>query len=198
VSDEPTVSDVPVVSGEPTVSEPDAVEPTPEQAPPADGVPPDEVVPAGPSRSISVEDLVGDLERVASERDDYLDSLRRVQAEFTNYRKAVAKRESDARERANEGLVAEMLPVLDACDGALTHGSQDVAPIRSSLLDTLAKQGLERICPTDAPFDPERHEAVMHEPADGDLPGPVVAEVLRVGYAWRGRTLRPAMVRVRG
>lgn len=152
---------------------------------------------APPSPAISVEDLVVDLERVSHERDDYLDALRRLQAEFENYRKAVAKRESDARERANEGLVGQMLPVLDACDGALNHGSEDVGPIRSSLLEALAKQGLERIAPEEEAFDPERHEAVMHEPSEAGE-GPVVAEVLRVGYAWRGRTLRPAMVRVRG
>jgi molecular chaperone GrpE len=147
--------------------------------------------------AISVEDLVVDLERVSTERNDYLDALRRLQAEFENYRKAVAKRESDARERANEGLVAEMLPVLDACDAAVSHGSDDVGPIRTSLLEALGKQGLERMEPLDEHFDPERHEAVMHEPSD-DPGGPSVAEVLRVGYAWRGRTLRPAMVRVRG
>ena len=179
-------------------------DPRPEQeegpvtAPPPAGADGDEVAaqPADVS-TISVEDLVVDLERVSTERNDYLDALRRLQAEFENYRKAVAKRESDARERANEGLVAEMLPVLDACDAAIVHGSDDVGPIRNSLLDTLGKQGLDRMEPLDEHFDPERHEAVMHEPSDE--PGePVVIEVLRVGYAWRGRTLRPAMVRVRG
>ena len=177
----------------------DAMEPglaPPEQAPPSDTLPPDDA--PVEATSISVEDLVADLERVSAERDQYLDRLRRLQAEFENYRKAVAKREADARERANESLVGEMLPVLDACDGALSHGSEDVAPIRSSLLDVLGKQGLERIQPDDSPFDPEKHEAVMHEAADDDQVGPIVSDVLRVGYAWRGRTLRPAMVKVRG
>lgn len=146
---------------------------------------------------ISVEDLVVDLERVSTERDEYLDSLRRLQAEFENYRKAVAKRESDARARANNALVAELLPVLDACDGAVANGADDVAPVRTALLDALVKQGLERLEPTDAPFDPEQHEAVMHEPGDGEG-GPVVAEVLRVGYGWKGNVVRPAMVRVVG
>ena len=62
---------------------------------------------------------------------------------------------------------------------------------------TLPPEPGERIEPVDEHFDPERHEAVMHEPAD-DPGEPVVAQVLRVGYGWRGRTLRPAMVRVRG
>jgi molecular chaperone GrpE len=183
------VSDDPVVPGgdlADEVTEPAGESPTDAPAPEADD-----------GRPLSVEDLVADLERVASERDQYLDALRRLQAEFENYRKAVTKRELDARERANEALVGELLPVLDACDGAVLHGADDVVPVRASLLDTLGKQGLERIEPSGDVFDPERHEAVMHEPSDDDG-GPVVIEVLRVGYGWRGRTLRPAMVRVRG
>ena len=147
--------------------------------------------------NITVEDLVANLETVTVERDNYLDGLRRLQAEFENYRKAVAKREQDARARANESLVAELLPILDACEGAIANNAEGVAPIHASLLDVLTKQGLEHINPIDAPFDPEAHEAVMHEAADGD-DGPVVSQVLRAGYAWKGRTLRAAMVQVRG
>ncbi len=146
---------------------------------------------------ITVEDLVVDLERVSNERDEYLDSLRRLQAEFENYRKAVAKREADAIARANNGLVAEMLPVLDACDSAVANGAADVDPVRTSLIDALTKQGLERFDPDGEPFNPEQHEAVMHEDGDG-ADGPVVAEVLRVGYGWKGNVVRPAMVKTRG
>ena len=159
-------------------------------AAPADGDP-------AAAEEISVESLVADLERVAAERDQYLDASRRLQAEFENYRKAVAKREVEARERANESLVSEILPVLDACDGALASGAQDVEPVRASLLEALTKQGLARIDEPEAPFDPECHEAVMHEP-DENGAGPVVAEVMRAGYSWKGRVVRPAMVRVRG
>lgn len=146
---------------------------------------------------MTVEDLLRDLERVTAERDQYLDASRRIQAEFENYRKAVAKREVEARERANESLVNEILPVLDACDGALASGATDVEPVRASLFDALVKQGLDRIDDADAPFDPERHDAVMHEPAES-TEGPVVAQVLRAGYSWKGRVVRPAMVKVRG
>lgn len=153
----------------------------------------------GSDPEVSVEDLVAGLEAVSTERDGYLDSLRRLQAEFENYRKAVAKREVEARERANEGLVREILPVLDACDGAIATGAVDVEPIHKALLDSLTKQGLERLNPADQPFDPDRDEAVMHEPAeDGDNQGPIVAEVLRAGYGWKGRIVRPVMVKVRG
>lgn len=146
---------------------------------------------------ISVEDLVIDLERVTTERDQYLDASRRLQAEFENYKKQVLKRETEARERANDSLIGELLPVLDAFDGAVANGAEDVAPMRTSFIDALAKQGLERIDPEDGPFDPNLHEAVMHEDAE-DTDGPVVAEVMRAGYVWKGRVLRPAMVRTRG
>lgn len=147
--------------------------------------------------TVTVEDLVLDLERVTTERDQYLDASRRLQAEFENYKKQVGKREATARERANDSLISELLPVMDAFDGAVANGAEDVAPMRSSFLDALAKQGLERIDPLDDAFDPNLHEAVLHEDA-ADVDGPVVAEVMRAGYAWKGRVLRPAMVRTRG
>ena len=150
------------------------------------------------SSELSVEGLVTDLERVTAERDQYLETSRRIQAEFENYRKQVTKRETEARERANEGLIGEMLPVLDAFDGALSSGVEDVVPMRTTLLETLAKQGLERIDPVESAFDPNLHEAVMHEEGEGGEAGPVVAEVMRAGYSWKGRVIRPAMVRVRG
>jgi len=154
-------------------------------------------VPDGEVPDVTVEDLVLDLERVTTERDQYLDASRRLQAEFENYKKQVGKREATARERANDSLISELLPVMDAFDGALASGAEDVAPMRTSFLDALAKQGLERIDPVDGEFDPNLHEAVMHED-DPEVDGPVVAEVMRAGYSWKGRVLRPAMVRTKG
>lgn len=147
--------------------------------------------------TISIEDLVADLERVSLERDEYLDSLRRLQAEFENYRKAVSKREADARERANDKLVNELLPVIDACDGAVANGAADVEPIRKAIVDNLSRHGLVRLEPAGDPFDPELHEAVLHEDS-AEFEVPTVAEVLRAGYGWNGRVLRPAMVKTIG
>jgi molecular chaperone GrpE len=149
------------------------------------------------AESVSVEELVATLESVSSERDQYLDSLRRVQAEFENYKKAIAKRTADERERANDRIVGDLLPVLDACEGAVKSGNDDVAPVHKQLTAALERHGLERSDPADAPFDPELHEAVMHEPSD-EVDEPTIAEVLRTGYLWKGRVLRPAMVRVKG
>jgi len=135
------------------------------------------------------------------ERDGYLVDLQRVTAEFANFRKQVEKRSAAVSARARGDLVEKILPVLDAWDLAVEHGADDVTPIRTSLVQVLEPAGLEVLDPLGEPFDPTRHEAVLHEPADDpddvDV-GQVVVGVLRRGYVWDGRVLRPAMVRVRG
>ena len=102
-------------------------------------------------------------------------------------------------EHASARLVGELLPVLDACDTAIVHGVDGVEPICTRRCsDVLQKEGLE-VIPTDGePFDPNQHEAVLHEPADDDDAEPTVSEMLRTGYTWKGKVLRPAMVKVRG
>ena len=154
--------------------------------------------PDGPAADVSVEALLDDIDALTRQRDDYLDALRRSQADFENYRKRMMKQQTELADHAAVRLVEDLLPVLDACDGAVLHGETAVEPIFAALLGTLEKGGLERIDPTDEPFDPTRHEAVMHEPAEGDDAGTVVADVMRRGYAWKGRVVRPAMVKVRG
>ncbi|MBK5223509.1 MAG: nucleotide exchange factor GrpE [Acidimicrobiia bacterium] len=143
-------------------------------------------------------DTLDRLESVTAERDDYLDRLRRLQADFENYKKRTAREHQMAAERATGRLAEGLLPVLDSCDAALAHGADGVPPIFAALLGVLEKDGLERIDPLDAPFDPAFHEAVMHEHGDGDGDGPIVTEVLRPGYAWKGQIIRAAMVKVRG
>lgn len=146
----------------------------------------------------SVEELIELLEATTAERDEYLDLARRTQAEFENYRKRVANQAADDIARATAGIVEQLLPVLDACDGAIAHGSTEVEPIFAALLQTLEKQGLARIDPAGEEFDPNQHEAVMHEPADDGQEGTVVSDVMRPGYAWKSLVVRPAMVKVRG
>lgn len=135
---------------------------------------------------------------------DYLDDLRRLQAEFENYKKQMVRRQSEHLERAAESIVTSLLPVLDAGDRAKAHGAEEAAGIAGLLYDTLRKEGLESLeSQAGDAFDPNVHDAVAHEPADeGDdddaEAGAVIAEVLREGYRWKGRLLRPAMVRVKG
>jgi len=168
--------------------------------------------------------LVGDvivadddpLVAARAERDEYLDALRRLQAEFENYRKRMAKQQSEQSDRAAKLLAESLLPVLDALDLAAEHSADATTDDAKALLaasgllnDTLAKAGLERIEADGAEFDPTAHEAVGHAPADddaGDGDGSdggthattVVAQVMRPGYRWRGTVVRPAMVLVRG
>jgi molecular chaperone GrpE len=122
----------------------------------------------------------------------------RIQADFENYKKRVAKQQAEHLERAAEHLVGKLLPVLDTADLAAAHdeGNSSLHQVVAALTDSLAKEGLERIDPLGQAFDPTEHDAVMHEP--GDDGAPEVIEVLRAGYRWKGRVLRPAMVKVKG
>jgi molecular chaperone GrpE len=135
---------------------------------------------------------------VARERDEYLDALRRLQADFENYKKRVEKQKFEHVERAAGELVSKLLPVCDTADLAIAHGGgEEVKQVWTALFDALEREGLERIDPVGVPFDPTVHDAVAHDP--GESPdGPEVVEVLRAGYRWKGRVLRPAMVKVRG
>ena len=149
-----------------------------------------------PIDELDVETLVTTLETVTAERDSHLADLQRITAEFSNFRRQATKRQTDTVEHAASGLAGKLLPILDACDAALLQGAADVEPIQAALIETLRKEGLELVTEAGEVFDPERHEAVMHE--DGESSEPTVAEVLRTGYVWNGRVLRPAMVRVQG
>jgi molecular chaperone GrpE len=136
-----------------------------------------------------------DIAKVARERDDYLDALKRLQADFENYKKRILKQQTDHLERAAEGLVEKLLPVLDTFDLAIAHGGEGLDQVHGQLISALEKEGLERIDPVGKPFDPNESDAVAHEPGDGE---PVVSEVMRTGYRFKGKLLRPAMVKVKG
>jgi molecular chaperone GrpE len=136
------------------------------------------------------------LADATKERDEYLDALRRTQADFENYRKRVQREMGEARDAGAGALAGKLIDVLDTVDLALTHDPSDsVAQIATALVDTLNKAGLERVDALGAAFDPEQHDAVLHE--EGDGPAEVI-EVLRSGWKWNGRVLRPAMVKVKG
>ena len=140
------------------------------------------------------EQLLEDLQRLHAEREDYLDQLLRTRADFENYRKRMLRQQGEILERASEELVTQLLEVLDVFDAAVAHG-QGFDQAYARLLAVLTKEGLARIEPVGAPFDPTEADAVHHEAGDD---GPVVSEVLRPGYRWKGRVLRPAMVKVKG
>ena len=138
--------------------------------------------------------------QLVSERDGYLNDLQRITAEFSNFRKQSVKRNAEVSSRSQAELIDKLLPVLDACDLAIEHGAEDVTPIREALISTFEASGLQVINPLDLTFDPTCHEAVLHENSEDNQESneQIVTEVLRRGYIWIDRVLRPAMVKVRG
>jgi len=145
-----------------------------------------------------------DLASLQSERDDLLDTTRRLQADFENYRKRVLREQTALVERATEGLVEQHLPVVDSFELALANlqndSDSDVESLRkgvelvyAELLGVLERTGLEPIAALGEPFDPNVHEAVMQDDGPGE---PRVGGVLRSGWKLKGRVLRPAMVKV--
>ena len=138
---------------------------------------------------------ISELEVVTQERDQFKDIALRLQADFENYRKRMAAQSVDDVDRATGRLAEALLPVLDAAEAAYLQHPDEVGPLLNAMLTELKKHGLETLDVEGQPFDPAVAEAVTHEPVDGgDV---VVAEVMRSGYRWKGRTLRPAMVRTR-
>ena len=136
------------------------------------------------------------IDEILAERDEFLNLLQSVKAEFDNYQKQTKKRITETRTFARGEIVEKLLPVLDACDAAVLHGAEDVAAIRKALIDSLENEGLKLVGTVSEKFDPSIHEAVSHEPGNEDEQ--LVSEVLRQGYFWEGKILRPAMVKVRG
>ena len=146
-----------------------------------------------------------ELDLVKRQAAEHLDDLKRLKAEFENYRKRVVKEQTALVERASQVLVEKLMPVLDNFELALIAAdrTKDYEPlvrgveiVYGELMDLLHKEGLAKIEAVGKPFDPTQHEAVLEVgegPAEGD---PVVAEVVRNGYTLKGKVLRPAMVKV--
>ena len=141
-----------------------------------------------------------DVEALAVERDQYLDQLRRVTADFDNFRKRAARDYESLSSRAAERLVTALLPVLDdlgrALEAAEEHEEakleEGVRLVHRQLADTLRREGLEEV-PTDGMFDPHVHEALLAQPAEGRESGEIV-DVVQKGYRLGDRVLRPARV----
>jgi molecular chaperone GrpE len=142
-------------------------------------------------------DRIAQLER---ERDEYLEALQRLKAEFDNFRKRTASERAAQSARASEALVKELLPVVDDLERALVAAEEHeeakledgVRLVHRALADVLARAGLAEI-DTNGRFDPHVHEALLAQPVEGAEPGSVV-QVLQKGYLLGDRVLRPARV----
>ena len=135
-----------------------------------------------------------ELAAARKERDEYLDALQRLKAEFDNYRKRVARDQQELAARAHERLVKELVPILDDLERALAHeGDLDegIRLIHRQFSEALAKEGLTEV-PTDGKFDPHTQEALLSQPSEAEE-GDVI-QVLQKGYRLGDRVLRPARV----
>jgi molecular chaperone GrpE len=144
----------------------------------------------------TLEEQVAALE---AERDEHLNDLKRVAAEFENYRKRVARDQESLVARAHERLVKELLPVLDDLERALAAAEEHeeakleegVRLVHRELAAALQREGLAEI-DTDGQFDPHVHEALLSQPSDAEE-GSVI-EVVQKGYTLGDRVVRPARV----
>jgi molecular chaperone GrpE len=167
-------------AGDPSVPEDMGDEPEVEADPEADGL-----------LALSEE-----LDATRWERDQYLDALRRLKAEFENSRKRQERDRSRIFSMASERLVQELLPVLDNLDRALEAGGdirEGVNATRDQLAEVLANEGLLPVASDGQPFDPNVHDAVMGQPSEEHEEGTIIQTFQR-GYLLNGKPIRPAKV----
>jgi molecular chaperone GrpE len=143
-----------------------------------------------------------EIEALRKERDQYLDRLARLQAEFDNFRKRNAREQQDYRDYALVDALKAFLPILDSLDRAAKSDATDVAQLRSGVElidrqfhDALSKLGVQPIAAEGQTFDPNFHQAIQMEETD-EAPDNTVLGELQRGYRIKDRLLRPAMVRV--
>lgn len=140
---------------------------------------------------------------VEEQRDDLLQRLQRVSADYMNYQKRAQRDIAQAREFANESLIKSLLPVLDDMERALAaardnHGEDDplfqgMQMVHDKALDALGRFGLKSIEAKGKEFDPEQHTAIMQQPTD-EHPSNVILHEAQKGYQLKGRTIRPTGV----
>jgi molecular chaperone GrpE len=147
----------------------------------------------------AIAELEERVARLEAERDEYLADVKRVAADFDNYRKRAARDQQSLVARAHERLVKDLLPVLDDLERALEAAEQHeeakledgVRLVHRELRGTLEKEGLVEI-ETDGEFDPHVHEALLSQPSEEE--DGAILQVIQKGYRLGDRVLRPARV----
>ena len=146
------------------------------------------------------EQLRTKIEEITAQRDDYLATAQRLQAEFDNFRKRTAAVRVESCEEGARDVVKELLPVVDSLERASGGADPDdpyakgMQQVRKQMMDTLVKMGLEEIDAGGA-FNPDLHDALMQVEAESLQPGDI-AEVLQSGYLFKGKPIRYTMVKV--
>ena len=141
------------------------------------------------------------IEAITKEKDETVNLLQRIQADFDNFRRRNASIRLDSYEEGKRDTVKELLPALDNLERALdaipaenASLREGIAMVQRQMLDSLKKLGLEEV-ESDCVFDPTKHEAVMREKVEGKESGEIVV-VFQKGYRMGGRIIRHCMVKV--
>jgi molecular chaperone GrpE len=148
-------------------------------------------------------DLLEQIGRLKSDKDDLVRTMVQRQADFENYRKRIERERQEESRRGVGRMIEDLIPVLDAFDLALkAHDSPDYDEHRKGLeliyrqlWESLTKHGLERIAAAGKTFDPHFHQAIERVETS-DHPDGAILEVFQEGYLYHGRVLRPSIVRV--
>lgn len=161
-------------------------------------------VPAAETEAGTVDVEETDLEVARREAKENYDKFLRVYAEFENYKKRMERDKSEFLKYANEGLIKELLGVIDNLDRAVGQARQNpeseslvegVEMILRQTKEIMEKHGVRELQSLGEPFDPNVHEAMMHEVADDHDENTVIDE-LQKGYVFKDRLIRPALVKV--
>jgi molecular chaperone GrpE len=151
--------------------------------------------------SAEIDSLKKKLAEAESKTSEYRDSWLRAQADFQNYKKRL-ERDNEMMYISMKGdIIKKVLPALDDLERALQNRRADdpwadgIELIARKLQNMLESEGVKRIEALGAEFDPNFHEAISHEPADGAKSGSVIG-VVQNGYMLGERVIRPALVRV--
>jgi molecular chaperone GrpE len=155
----------------------------------------------GGDDELTVDDILNAAQAEVQEpSDEHLADLKRVTAEYANYRKRTEANREIERERALGAAVAALLPVLDDLDRAEKHGDLEgdapFATIAAKLRAATARLGLAPFGEAGELFDPQRHEAIFQQPSS-DVEADTVADVVETGYTLGATLLRPAKVVVK-
>lgn len=144
-------------------------------------------------------DLDALLSEAEQQRDEYLELAKRTKADFENFRKRAAAQAQEAQVRGRIEVAREVIDAVDNLERALeaADGGEGLAAgvemVLGGLRETLKRNGVEAVDPKGEKFDPNRHEALSTQPAEGTESG-VVVEVLQKGYTLGGQLVRPARV----
>ncbi len=140
--------------------------------------------------------LKGKLKEAEGKAKEYLDGWQRSQADFSNLRKRDEEAKVEFLKYANQGLIEELIPVLDSFNIAMSHGNKEIEPVYKQFMSIMKSRGLEELDPVGEAFDPRLHEAMGMTPTEKKDEDHKVLEVMQKGYKLGEKIVRAAKVRI--